>query len=241
MIKCNVTTCGVITSSAEEKTSKEGEKFISFSMVVPFEGKDGTVKEQYISVSAPGDAQSAANYSAGRRVTVSGVLHIRKHDSSTYLNLRTDTNIEFNESTTPDRLVGSMEFRGKISKKGIKDFNSKKGKPMQSFSAFSSDKNGENYEFTWVSFINLSPIHEEYLAADKYVEVHGDLQLDVFKGELQLECKVKSIAPWELNKRLKQMQSSSHLKHSLLRVFYVFAVLAVGVLGILHLLFRHHK
>ena len=71
---------------------------------------------------------------------------------------------------------------------------------MQSFSAFSSDKNGENYEFTWVSFINLSPIHEEYLAADKYVEVHGDLQLDVFKGELQLECKVKSIAPWELNK-----------------------------------------
>lgn len=37
------------------------------------------------------------------------------------------------------------------------------------------------------------------------------------------------------------MQSSSHLKHSLLRVFYVFAALAVGVLGILHLLFRHHK
>lgn len=37
------------------------------------------------------------------------------------------------------------------------------------------------------------------------------------------------------------MQSSNHLKHSLLRVFYVFAVLAIGVLGILHLLFRHHK
>lgn len=37
------------------------------------------------------------------------------------------------------------------------------------------------------------------------------------------------------------MESSNHLKHSLLRVFYVFAVLAVGVLGILHLLFWHHK
>ena len=71
MIKCNVTTCGVITSSAEEKTSKEGEKFISFSMVVPFEGKDGTVKEQYISVSAPGDAQSAANYSAACKSRIS--------------------------------------------------------------------------------------------------------------------------------------------------------------------------
>lgn len=37
------------------------------------------------------------------------------------------------------------------------------------------------------------------------------------------------------------MVSSSHLKHSLLRVFYVFAVLAAGVLGILHLLFKRNK
>lgn len=37
------------------------------------------------------------------------------------------------------------------------------------------------------------------------------------------------------------MQSSNHLKLSLLRVFYVVAVLAAGALGILHLLFRRNK
>ena len=32
-------------SSAEEKQSKDGEKFISFGMIVPLLGKDGTAKE----------------------------------------------------------------------------------------------------------------------------------------------------------------------------------------------------
>ena len=93
-----------------------------------------------------------------------------------------------------------MEFRGKVSKKGIKELKDKEGKDFQSFAAFSSDKEGENREFTWVSFVNFSPIHEDYFAAEKYVEVHGDLQLGIFKGELQIECKVKSIAAWDLNK-----------------------------------------
>lgn len=37
------------------------------------------------------------------------------------------------------------------------------------------------------------------------------------------------------------MESCNHLKHSLLRVFYVVAVLAAGALSILHLLFRRNK
>ena len=204
MIKCNVTTCGTITSSAEEKTSNDGVKFISFSMVVPLQGKDGSTTERYISVSAPGDASVIANYTAGRKVTVVGVLYIRKHDNNLYFNLRTDSKIEINESTAADRIEGSMEFKGKIGPKGIKDFKSKKGKDMQSFSAFSSDKNGDNHEFTWVNFISFTPVHEDYFAAEKYVEVHGDLQFDVFKGELQLECRMKSVAAWELAKPAEQ-------------------------------------
>lgn len=198
MIKCNVTACGIINNSAEEKQSSNGEKFISLTMLIPFQGKDGTVKEQYISVSAPGDKDTAAAYTTGRKITVNGVLYIRKHDGKTFFNLRTDDEIETNESTAVDRLEGSMEFKGKISKKGIKEFKSKKGKDMQSFSAFSSDKEGENREFTWVNFLCLTPLHTSYFAAEKYVEIHGDLQFDVFKGELQLECKVKSIDAWEL-------------------------------------------
>ena len=45
MIKCNVTACGIIVSSAVEKQNKEGGKFLAFTLVVPIEGKDKSVKE----------------------------------------------------------------------------------------------------------------------------------------------------------------------------------------------------
>ena len=199
MIKCNVTACGCIISSAEEKTNKDGNKFMSFALSVPLQGRDQSVKEVRINVSAPWDAGQTANYTTGRRATITGILYIRKYEGNTYFNLRTDQGIELNESTVPDRLEGTMEFTGKIGKKGIEDHKSKKGKDIQTFSAFSSDKDGDKREFTWVNFLNLSPIHADYLAAEKYVHVCGELKLDVYKSSLQLECLVKSVSAWGLN------------------------------------------
>lgn len=43
MIKCNITACGIIVSSAQEKTNKEGGKFLAFTIVVPIEGRDKSV------------------------------------------------------------------------------------------------------------------------------------------------------------------------------------------------------
>ena len=201
MIKCNVTTCGNIVSSAVEKTAQDGSKFISYAIVTALQGSDQSVVEVHMNVSAPYNADTIQNYSTGRRVTINGICHPRKYQGVEYYNLRTDKEAEFNESTVPDRLEGSMEFKGKIGKKGIEDRKSKKGKDFQTFSAFSSDKNGENREFTWVNFVVLNPIHADYFAAEKYVEVHGDLRLNVYKGKLQLECNVKSVAAWDVTKK----------------------------------------
>lgn len=198
MIKCNVTVCGNISRSAEEKTSHDGNKFISFPIVIHLQGKDLSVKELYITVSAPGDQTTAAQYTTGRKVKLNGVLHVRKHEGTVYYNLRSESTIEICESTTADCLTGNMEFKGKISKAGVKEMKSKKGKDFQSFSAFSSDIDGDKREFTWVNFVCLTPIHAEYFAASKYVEVHGELQLDIYKNELSLGCKVSSVSPWEL-------------------------------------------
>ncbi len=201
MIKCNVTACGNIVSSAVEKTATDGGKFISYAMVVALQGTDQTAYEVHMNVSAPFNAETIGKYTTGRRVTVNGILHVRKNQGVQYHNLRTETEAEFNESTVPDRLEGSMEFRGKIGKKGVEDRKSKKGKDFQTFSAFSSDKNGENREFTWVNFFNLTPVHGDYFGAEKYVEVHGDLRLNVYKSSLQLECAVKTVAPWDVSKK----------------------------------------
>lgn len=200
MIKCNVTVCGTICRSAEEKTSHDGNKFITFPIVLHLQGKDLTVNELYVSVSAPGDQAVAAEYSTGRKIKTSGLLHVRKHNGTVYYNLRTDKSIEFCESAERDSLTGNMEFKGKIGKAGIKELKSKKGKDFQSFSAFSSDIEGEKREFTWVNFFNLTPIHADYFAGEKYVEIHGELQLDIYKNELSLGCRVSSVSSWEIKK-----------------------------------------
>lgn len=201
MIKCNVTVCGNIVSSAVEKTAQDGSKFISYAIVTAVQGSDQSVAETHMNVSAPYNADTIQNYSTGRRVTINGTDYIRKSQGVEYHNLRTDGEAEFNESTVPDRFEGSMEFKGKIGKKGVAEKTSKKGKAFQVFSAFSSDKNGENREFTWVNFVVLNPLQADYFAAEKYVEVHGDLRLNVYKSKLQLECNVKSVAAWDISKK----------------------------------------
>lgn len=199
MIKCNVTVCGNIVSSAEEKTTSEGNKFMSYALVLGVAGRDNSVKELHINVSAPLNYETKSNYSTGRRVTVNGTLYVRKHEGVQYFNLRTDTEAEFNESTVPDRMEGNMDFKGKISKKGIESRRSKKGNEIQTFSAFSSDKNGENREFTWVNFLSFTTVKTDFCDAEKYVEIQGDLKLNVYQSKLQLECIVKSVAPWDIS------------------------------------------
>lgn len=201
MIKCNVTVCGKIVSSAEEKTSKEGNKFMAFAIVVPIQGRDQTINEVHINVAAAIDPEKMGEYTTGRRVTVAGTMYCHKKNEVVYNNLRAEKPIEINESTMPDRIDGTMEFRGKISKKGVEDRKSKKGNDFQTFSAFSSDKDGEKREFTWVDFTNFSPIHADYMKAETYVEVTGTLQLDVYKSALQHRCLVKTVSPWDIAKQ----------------------------------------
>lgn len=199
MIKCIVSACGVVARNAEEKSSHEGNKFISFPLILHLQGKDLTVKELYVTVAAPDDQTTAQEFTTGRKVKLNGVMHVRKHNDVVYYNLRTDEPVEFCESTEKDVLTGKMEFKGKINRNGVKELKSKTGKDFQAFSAFSSDSDGDKREFTWVNFFALTPIHNDYFAANKYVEVHGDLILDVFKNELSLSCRVSSVSPWELS------------------------------------------
>ena len=241
MIKLNATVCGNIVSSAEEKTANDGSKFISFAIVTAMQGSDQTVKELHINVSAPFNAETMNHYSTGRRVTVNGVVHIRKNQNVEYWNMRTDKEAEFNESTVPDRLEGSMEFLGKIGKKGIEDRKSKKGKDFQTFSAFSSDKNGENREFTWVNFVVLNPIHADYFAAEKYVEVHGDLRLNVTRATCILNAQLNLLQLGMLARRKMAQQRKHSSKHLIISFGYVVGVLSLGTITAAYLLLSRNK
>lgn len=197
MIKCNVTVCGIISNSAVEKQSKEGNSFISFSINIPFEGSDGSGAEIQVFVSAPGNKETIEQYSTGRRVRINGTLFIRAIEDRTYYNLRTDEPIELVKSTEADTLTGSIDFKGKI-KGEIVERTNKNGKKFQTFSGISQDKDGEKVGWVWVRFLSPTPVQQDFFKPDAYVEIKGELKFHVYQGSLNVECKTNSIAPWNL-------------------------------------------
>ena len=148
-----------------------------------------------------GDKSKASVFAAGRRININGTLTIRKKGGKTYFNLRADS-AELANSKSDNLIEGTMEFRGKIGKKGVEEKTDQKGKPFKAFSAFSSDKDGDNVEFTWVRFLYFNPKDgEDFLQANTYVEAKGDLQLGVYKDEISIDCRVSEVAPWVLEQK----------------------------------------
>ena len=90
MIKGEVSVCGTIVNTASEKTAKDGGKFIAFTVVVPIQGKDESVAEIRVQVSAPGDKKTAVKYASGKHVQFTGHLNVRKVDGKEYYNVRCD-------------------------------------------------------------------------------------------------------------------------------------------------------
>jgi hypothetical protein len=201
MIKCDLILCAVISKSASVKDAKDGGSFITFGVRYPVIGRKDGMKDMEISVSTDGSKSDLPFYALGRRVTIKGTLTIKKRDGKCYYNLRTTEGVKLAKSTDADALEGTMEFRGKIGKKGVLVQQDKNGKEYKIFSAFSVDKANDKSEFTWCRFLYFEPKDgEDLFAADKFVTVHGDLQLDVYNNEITLSCRVSDVEPWVMER-----------------------------------------
>lgn len=201
MIKCEISACKVITRSASVKNGKDGNQFVSFGITVPAEGRNGEKLNIDVSVTVDGGKDIAAIYTSGRRVNILGNLMIVKRGGKIYHNLRADGGVELAKSTDADKFEGTMFFKGKIGKKGVEERVDQKGNPFKVFSAFSTDKDGDNIEFTWVRFLYFNPKSDEsFLQCNAYVECKGDLQLGVYKDSESLSSRISEVKPWVLKK-----------------------------------------
>ena len=201
MIKGKLNVCAVICRAASEKQGKDGKSFLSFNVKLPIEGRGGSSKELELSVSVDGDKSKASVYAAGRRVNLVGTLTVRKKSGKVYYNFRADS-VSIANSKEPDRIEGTMEFRGKIGKKGVDIKKDKKDNIYKGFSAFSTDKDGDKAEFTWIRFLYFNPKDgEDFLVADTYIEAKGVLQLGLFNDEFTLDCRVSEVKPWLLESK----------------------------------------
>ena len=193
MIKCNVSVCGTVSKAAVVRNGKDGMPFTTYSVDVVVPAKKGINKTVMVSCIMDGDCAEAIV--VGNRIDVKGVLTFKKKDDNLYFNLK---GVEVSQSAAEnkDGIVGDMEFKGKVGK-DIDMKKDKNGKAFLMFSAFSAEKIGEEFAFTWVRFVRFSEEKEEWLLSKAAIEAKGELEISVYNDRLNLGCKVAELSQWE--------------------------------------------
>ena len=193
MIKCNVSVCGTVSKAAVVRNGKDGMPFTTYSVDVVVPAKKGINKTVMVSCIMDGDCAEAIV--VGNRIDVKGVLTFKKKDDNLYFNLK---GIEVSQpaAESKDGIVGDMDFKGRVGK----DIDMKKDKNEKAFlmfSAFSAEKIGEEFAFTWVRFVRFVEEKEEWLQPKVTIEAKGELEISVYNERLNLGCKVAELSQWE--------------------------------------------
>lgn len=193
MIKCNVSVCGTVSKAAVVRNGKDGMPFTTYSVDVVVPAKKSINKTVMVSCIMDGDCAEAIV--VGNRIDVKGVLTFKKKDDNLFFNLK---GVEVSQPATEskDGIVGDMEFKGKVGK-DIDMKKGKNGKAFLMFSAFSAEKIGEEFAFTWVRFVRFSEEKEEWLQSKATIEAKGELEISVYNDRLNLGCKVAELNQWE--------------------------------------------
>lgn len=185
MIKCNVKVCGIINRAASVKQTVDGKSFVAFGMSVEVPSTKGDAVSVNISVAA--DSADAAVLTQGRRVAVDGVLKIKgAAERKTYFNLSAE-NIAL-DPVAESGISGEMEFRGVVCK-DIKTPTDKKGNRYLRFSAYSTDKIGEEFFSVFVRFVSFNEAIPPFIVPKAKIEAKGELRISTFNGNLDLNCK----------------------------------------------------
>ena len=193
MIKCNVSVCGTVSKAAVVRNGKDGMPFTTYSVDVVVPAKKGINKTVMVSCIMDGDCAEAIV--VGNRIDVKGVLTFKKKDDNLYFNLK-GVEVSQPAAESKDSIVGDMEFKGKVGK-DIDMKKDKNGKTFLMFSAFSAEKIGEEFAFTWVRFVRFVEEKEEWLQPKATIETKGELEISVYNERLNLGCKVAELSQWE--------------------------------------------
>ncbi|HBN64049.1 MAG TPA: hypothetical protein DD424_09030 [Porphyromonadaceae bacterium] len=185
MIKCNVKVCGIINRAASVKSTSDGMTFVAFGLSVDVPSTKGDAAPVIISVAA--DNADVAALTQGRRVSVEGVLKIKgAAEKRTYFNLSAGK-IEL-DPVAESGITGDMEFRGVVCK-DIKTPTDKKGNRFLRFSAYSSDKVGDEFFSVFVRFVSFNEAIPSFVVPKAKIEAKGELRVSTFNGNLDLNCK----------------------------------------------------
>ena len=193
MIKCNVSVCGTVSKAAVVRNGKDGMPFTTYSVDVVVAAKSGINKTVMVSCIMDGDCAEAIV--VGNRIDVKGVLTFKKKVDNLYFNLK-GVEVSQPAAESKDSIVGDMDFKGKVGQDSDMK-KDKNGKAFLMFSAFSAEKIGEEFVFTWVRFVRFVEEKEEWLQSKAAIEAKGELEISAYNDRLNLGCKVAELSQWE--------------------------------------------
>ena len=201
MIKAGANVIGTIKRSANIRTDRNNNPYLSFVMTVVLTDAKTTSHCFDVFVSLPNAKQDEAqSYVEGLRVAVNGNLDIRKKDESLKFYLTGNT-VATESVAELDSISGTLSFRGYLKKENIyQQKTDKNGHPFIVFSAYSVDKNGQEFQSTWVNFMRfpkkdagVESIIPKWLHSKAHVDITGELQVSSYNGVARLSCRVKDM------------------------------------------------
>ena len=205
MIKAEVNVTGRITRNAMIRTDKSGKPYVAFAMAISLPDAKNTTNEvaSFVSI-ANGQQTDLAIYTENTRVTISGTLDVRKKDDNLVLYLT--ANLLTTEGVTDlDTITGELSFIGHLrNDKVYEEKSDKNGNPFLVFSAYSSEKVGDDFVSTWVNFrrfpekdAGIETIKPDWMLPKAHVSIKGDFQLESYGGKIRISSRIKNMSQWE--------------------------------------------
>lgn len=203
MIKCNVKLVGTLLNQPQIRKNKDNEEFITFDVTTTLPDK-GEGTKQTISVAMKKEELAQATRPIGTRVQLEGSLTFHKTRDTLYLNMSA-TSITADGVPEADSITGEIEFRGTIGNE-VQQKTDKNQKPYILFSAYSSEKVGDDYTYTWVSFLQFDTTKPDWMISKPGIHATGKLQLSFYKdrtgaSRLEIGCTAKTIELWDKTKQ----------------------------------------
>ena len=197
MIKATATLNGVISKQATIRQTTDGHSQVVFTVKVSIPGSRNNMPgmDVFVSVAKFGSADELGPYTVGTRIEAAGTLTFRKSGDNLYMNFFADS-ITLNPESTKSGIDGTLDFKGTIGNT-VDVKADKNGHNYVSFSAFSTEKVREEFEYTWVRFVKFNYEREAFVQTKAKIQAKGKLTISVYNGRLTLDCLMDELKPWE--------------------------------------------
>lgn len=202
MLTVLATIVGTITQAPTLRMDKNNCPYLSFPVSVTLPDSKTVRNSITVRVNVPNaGADDVSLYPCDSRVCIQGDMDIRKRENGFYSLFMTANLLSLEEVSSQDSITGKLSFRGHLRNENFYEVKTdRNGNSFLTFTAYSSEKVGNEFVSTWVNFLKFpeknssEPLVPIWFQPKQTVNVTGDLQLSSFNNLLRISCRVAQMS-----------------------------------------------